>query len=160
MCESNSGRSGVLVTLPGAMRKHRHQVDVSVETSVARFRSSCATRGPHFHELRKQRATAILIPVPLVILKFLKDLRRILEELQNRRRWYHTTSPSASPAFVVRMQSGHRIPHSTFVTIAKRPSLFEAGRGELMPVICPTPQAKFFSREGWTDGQITAHHAG
>jgi hypothetical protein len=57
------------------------------------------------------------------------------------------------------MQSIHRIPHSTFVTIANRPSLLEAGRGELMPVICPTSQADFFSKEGWTNEQITAHHA-
>jgi hypothetical protein len=42
------------------------------------------------------------------------------------------------------------------VTIAKRPSLLEAGRGELMPVICPTPQADFFSKEGWTAAQISS----
>jgi hypothetical protein len=35
----------------------------------------------------------------------------------------HTTSPSAfADAFVLRTESVHRIPHSTFVTIAKRPS--------------------------------------
>ena len=39
----------------------------------------------------------------------------------------HTTSPSACCAFVWRTSSVHRIPHPTFVTIAKRPSC-EAGR--------------------------------
>jgi len=34
----------------------------------------------------------------------------------------HTTSPSASGAFVFCAVRVHRIPHSTFVTIAKRPS--------------------------------------
>ncbi len=34
----------------------------------------------------------------------------------------HTTSPSASARFVLRASRVHRIPHSTFVTIAKRPS--------------------------------------
>ena len=34
----------------------------------------------------------------------------------------HTTSPSASCAFVSPRQSVHRIPRPTFVTIAKRPS--------------------------------------
>jgi hypothetical protein len=34
----------------------------------------------------------------------------------------HTTSPSASGAFVSSRQSVHRIPRPTFVTIAKRPS--------------------------------------
>src|SRR5579863_5520014 len=34
----------------------------------------------------------------------------------------HTTSPSAFAPPVLRRQSVHRIPHPTFVTIAKRPS--------------------------------------
>jgi hypothetical protein len=70
------GLPGDRAFLPPSPRnaKHCHRVDTSVEISVARFRSSCATCGPHFHELRKQRATATLIPVPLAILKFLKGV--------------------------------------------------------------------------------------
>jgi hypothetical protein len=44
----------------------------------------------------------------------------------------------------------HRIPHPTFVTIAKRPSLRGAGWGELVALICPTAKAKYFSEDGWT----------
>ena len=44
----------------------------------------------------------------------------------------------------------HRIPHPTFVTIAKRPSLRGTGWRELVALICPTAKAKYFSREGWT----------
>jgi hypothetical protein len=35
------------------------------------------------------------------------------------------------------------------VTIAIRPSS-GPGWGELVPVICPTPEAKYFYKEGWT----------
>jgi hypothetical protein len=38
----------------------------------------------------------------------------------------------------------HRIPRSTFVTTAKRPSLRNAGRPRLVEVICPTAQGKVF----------------
>ena len=51
----------------------------------------------------------------------------------------------------------HRIPHPTFVTIAKRPSLRGAGWRELVALICPTAKAKYFSQTGWTthpDGQV------
>jgi hypothetical protein len=34
----------------------------------------------------------------------------------------HTTSPSAEAPLVLRRNRVHRIPHPTFVTIAKRPS--------------------------------------
>ena len=44
----------------------------------------------------------------------------------------------------------HRIPHPTFVTIAKRPSLRGAGWRELVALICPTAKAEYFSRWGWT----------
>jgi hypothetical protein len=52
-----------------------------------------------------------------------------------------------------RRQSVHRIPHPTFVTIAKRPSC-EGRTRELVEVICPTGQAKYFFEEDWTT-QIT-----
>jgi hypothetical protein len=39
------------------------------------------------------------------------------------RRQDHTTSPSATGAFVGAAIRVHRFPHSTFVTIAKRPSI-------------------------------------
>jgi hypothetical protein len=63
-------------------------------------RSSCATRGPTFTNIESKGQLQISIPVPLSILKFLTELRRILEELKNPRRWYRPT----------------------FVTIAKHPS--------------------------------------
>jgi hypothetical protein len=49
-------------------------------------------------------------------------------------------------------QSVHRIRNSTFVTIAKRPSL-RAGTGELVEMICPTWKARYFFDKDWT-GQI------
>src|ERR1700690_4106549 len=50
-----------------------------------------------------------------------------------------------------RLASPPRPPHpaSTFVTIAIRPSC-EAGRGELVEMICPTGKAEYFCQEGWT----------
>ena len=61
----------------------------------------------------------------------------------------HTTSPSALAPLVLRSQSVHRIPHPTFVTMANAP-LIEAGRRKLVEVICPTGQAKYFSKRDWT----------
>src|SRR5580692_2490931 len=53
----------------------------------------------------------------------------------------HTTSPSASSAFVSRTISVHRIPRSTSVTIAKRPSV---GRDDLLLFLfLPSRQVKF-----------------
>jgi hypothetical protein len=43
----------------------------------------------------------------------------------------------------------HRIPHSTFVTIAIRPSLVEAGWREEITDFGKT-EAEYFSREDWT----------
>jgi hypothetical protein len=37
----------------------------------------------------------------------------------------------------------HRIPHPTFVTVAKRPSYSGAERGKVVKVICPTAQGVF-----------------
>jgi hypothetical protein len=44
----------------------------------------------------------------------------------------------------------HRIPHPTFVTIAKRPFWIGRGTGGKLPVICPSPQAKTLRRIGTT----------
>jgi hypothetical protein len=65
----------------------------------------------------------------------------------------HTTSPSASNAFVFRAKASIASRVQRFVTIAKRPS---CGRetSENLPVICPTSQAKF-SATDWHDGQIS-----
>ena len=46
------------------------------------------------------------------------------------RRRDHTTSPSASGAFVTRAAHVHRIPHPTFVTIGQTPLLVSARRME------------------------------
>ena len=54
----------------------------------------------------------------------------------------HTPSPSASSIVRLACRCVHRIPRPTFVTIAKRPSLRGAGRGELVAVICPSAQGK------------------
>jgi len=62
----------------------------------------------------------------------------------------HTTSPSALVAFVLRAICVHRIPRPTSVTIARRPLLWSAGRGELVKMICPTGIAKFFCVGDWT----------
>jgi hypothetical protein len=61
------------------------------------------------------------------------------------RRQDHTTSPSAfENAFVFRIESVHRIPHPTFVTIAKRPSVRERGTAALMDVIWAKREAIYF----------------
>ena len=61
----------------------------------------------------------------------------------------HTTSPSSACALVLRAVASNRIPHSMFVTIAKRSS---DGRGtrEEKPLICPSVKAKYFSVKDWT----------
>ena len=77
----------------------------------------------------------------------------------------HTTSPSASASFVFEASSVHRIPHSTFVTIAKRPSYrardAQTGSGDL-----PDGPSGIFFYGGLdsnsTDlpvGQISSRHA-
>src|SRR6266568_7705722 len=45
-----------------------------------------------------------------------------------------------------------RPPHPAprFVTIGRNAPLHRGGMRENVPVICPTGQAKYFSREGWT----------
>jgi hypothetical protein len=68
----------------------------------------------------------------------------------------HTTSPSALLSLALHAKSAqrhhrvHRIPRPSFVTMAIRPSVIGLERGEVVKVICPTAQADFFSREGWT----------
>jgi hypothetical protein len=64
----------------------------------------------------------------------------------------HTTSPSASGAFVSRAVRVHRIPRSTSVTIAIRPSI-RGGTARKMLVIWGNDQAKYFFAREWT-GQI------
>src|SRR5579872_2490434 len=66
------------------------------------------------------------------------------------RRQNHTTSPSAGNAFVDCAASVHRIPHPTFVTTAKRPSLIGRGTREEVPVICPSSQAHSLRHFGTT----------
>jgi len=66
----------------------------------------------------------------------------------------HTTSPSALPAFVCRTQRVHRIPHPTLVTIGQTPLLIEAGRGELVKMICPTAQGEFSANSAGEANQI------
>ena len=64
----------------------------------------------------------------------------------------HTTSPSASGAFVSCAANVHRIPQPTSVTIAVRPS-YEGGTGLILPVICGSDQ-RFAAAANWHDGQI------
>jgi hypothetical protein len=61
----------------------------------------------------------------------------------------HTTSPSASRAFVLPRQSVHRIPHPTFVTIAKRPSN-GYGTARDIEVICRRRERIYFFKWDWT----------
>jgi hypothetical protein len=53
-------------------------------------------------------------------------------------------------AFVFRIESVHRIPHPTFVTIAKRPSVQEHGTAQLMDLIWVRREGKYFCSSGWT----------
>jgi hypothetical protein len=61
----------------------------------------------------------------------------------------HTTSPSASSIVRLARCRVHRIPHPTFVTIAKRPSC-GCGTAPLIELILPNGEAKSFCRESWT----------
>jgi hypothetical protein len=77
----------------------------------------------------------------------------------------HTVLPYASAPFVCALCIAHgktalqsvcaptlpRPPHPvpTFVTMANAP-LLGPGWGELVSVICPTAEAKYFSQRGWT----------
>ena len=64
-----------------------------------------------------------------------------------------TTSPSASVLFVMSTSSVHRIPRPTSVTIAIRPSC-EAGRREVLKMICPTAQARWLRHVGTTGKSV------
>jgi hypothetical protein len=59
----------------------------------------------------------------------------------------HTTSPSALAAPVLRRQSVHRIPHPTFVTIAKRPS-YRAGMAGISNAASSKRRSEIFFAEG------------
>jgi hypothetical protein len=61
----------------------------------------------------------------------------------------HATSPSARGALVFGAARVHRIPHPTFVTIAKRPS-DRGGTVESIMLILANGEAKYFSSRGWT----------
>jgi hypothetical protein len=70
----------------------------------------------------------------------------------------HTTSPSAQVLLVFQHRRVHRIPLPTSVTIAIRPSC-GGGTRRSKPLICPTQQADYFSREDWT-GRIALKRRG
>src|SRR3954462_6511732 len=61
----------------------------------------------------------------------------------------HTTSPSASAPFVSSTAGVHRIPRPTFVTTAKRPSLW-ARDGGSSRFDLPEAKAECFFKQGWT----------
>jgi hypothetical protein len=83
---------------------------------------------------------ALLPPSPARI------ARSILADLTPAsRRQDHTTSPSATRALVIRTCRVHRIPHPTFVTIAKRPSC-GAGRGRYASDLGEARREIFFQR--------------
>ena len=81
------------------MRKHRHQLDASVEAS-----------GPHDFAVRVSARSSVAL------------------------------------------QRVHRIPHPTFVTIAKRPSYRARDGARLVKVICPTAQEKNIQARGLDEG--------
>ena len=68
----------------------------------------------------------------------------------------HTTSPSALLSLALHAKSTqrhhrvHRIPCPTFRDDGDTSLLIGPERGEVVKVICPTAQAEYFSREGWT----------
>jgi hypothetical protein len=47
--------TGLFVSVTGAARQHRHQFDISVGISVARFPQFVLYSRPHPHELRKAK---------------------------------------------------------------------------------------------------------
>ena len=61
----------------------------------------------------------------------------------------HTTSPSASRRIRLHAACVHRIPRSTSVTIAIRPSA-RGGTTESIMLILANHEAKYFSPRGWT----------
>src|SRR6202035_3983211 len=66
------------------------------------------------------------------------------------RRQDHTTSPSARQALSSVAPPVSTASRPACVTIASRPSE-EAGRGELVKMICPTAKAENFFEQDWTD---------
>jgi hypothetical protein len=66
----------------------------------------------------------------------------------------HTTSPSAFARFVSRATRVHRIPRSTFVTIAIRPSA-RGGTAESVMLFLANREAVYFSRVDWTGIRAT-----
>src|SRR6267154_6094878 len=63
----------------------------------------------------------------------------------------HTTSPSA-PAPFVKGASASTASRPAAVTIACRPSVGQDGG--VVKVICPTPEAKYFCKGGWTANSL------
>src|ERR1700730_6562824 len=95
---------------------------------------------------------AFLSPSPALLLADLTPASR---------RQDHTTSPSASAPFVCvfrpktqlrRCCRVHRIPCPTFVTIAKRPSVWD-GMAGVVDLIWVCGEAEYFSQRGWTANQ-------
>jgi hypothetical protein len=72
-------------------------------------------------------------------------LTKISDGHESRR----SSSEGGKAPFVFRHLRGHRIPRSTFVTIAIRPS-DEAGRPESVMLCLANGEAKYFFRKGWT----------
>ena len=61
----------------------------------------------------------------------------------------HTALPSACTRPRQSAACVHRIPPPTFVTIAKRPSVWDGTAADMM-VICANIEAKYFCARGWT----------
>jgi hypothetical protein len=61
----------------------------------------------------------------------------------------HDFAVRGSMPFVAWRDRVHRVPHPTFVTIAKRPS-DEAGTAIALLLFLPKRKAKYFSLQGWT----------
>jgi hypothetical protein len=64
----------------------------------------------------------------------------------------HTASPSATAAFVIRRHRVHRIPPR--VRDDREPPLSSGETGGAIEMICPTGEAKYFCKQGWTANSL------
>ena len=135
------------VTVIGAMQSIVANLTPAKGRLVPAFRSSCAIVGPLSRTSESKGHKQIYDSSAAFDLKFLLGLAAISSGTSNRRHWYHTPSPSACNIARPSMRRVHRIPRSTSVTIAKRPS-YRARDGRACRDDLPDGHSGIFLRKG------------
>jgi hypothetical protein len=120
--------------MPGARRTRSLACKMKKHTSVVTTGTPLSAGIP-----RAMVLTVSFVLSPVTGLSCHRRLRKLIPQnlTSASGRQDHTTSPSASGALRRCAPSASTASRLTSMTIAKRPSR-EAGRGELVEVICPT----------------------